>query len=117
MQQLHASGAKLIILFNVPPQGCNPQTLTLIGNSSATDAMGCLDAYNAIDRAYNAQLNQTIMQLQSTFNDGTQVYLFDYYAATEEIMANAATYGECPIISYLCICVMALIAVAMLLHI
>jgi hypothetical protein len=87
-------------LSNIPPQGCLPAFKTILAQYSPQDAQGCLTAYNAINEAFNAQLNQTVLALQQNYsNDGTKLYLFDWYNATYEILRNPSTYGEMNILT------------------
>lgn len=90
---LHATGGRLFFLGNTPPQGCNPAQLTIL-SSSPRDALGCADDANAVNRAYDVALKQVVSDLQANFSgDGTQIYYFDWYNATTEILTNPATYG------------------------
>jgi hypothetical protein len=53
LQQVHASGAKTIIVGNQPPQGCNCVIPTTFSGS------GCLDEYNKVNKALNIGLQQS----------------------------------------------------------
>ena len=94
LQTLIAAGAKNFALFNAPPGGCLPIFLTLFQwRSPILDECGCLAEYNEAARAYNAELNTTLEQLQQAFPQ-TTFRLLDFYAAFYEILKNVEHYGK-----------------------
>lgn len=57
VRALRASGARKFWVYNTGPIGCLPQTLALRQKpGDELDAAGCLAAYNAAARSFNAEL-------------------------------------------------------------
>ncbi len=94
MQQLHASGARTIIVGNQPPQGCSASILTPFLRTGPYDTIGCLDEYNKVNRVFNTKLKQALTNLQESYKtDGTLIIQFDFYNALIELFTNPAQYG------------------------
>jgi phospholipase/lecithinase/hemolysin len=94
VQQLHASGARTIIVGNQQPQGCSPYVLTLLMGRGPHDSIGCLDEYNEVNRVFNRKLKQALTNLQESYKtDGTLIIQFDFYNAFIELFTNPAKYG------------------------
>ncbi|KAG0599172.1 hypothetical protein M758_12G133200 [Ceratodon purpureus] len=92
LEQYYASGARNIAIFNIPPTGCTSVILTLFAGRGPYDEFGCLINYNAANQAYNTLLNATIYQYRERWPDAN-LFLFDYYGATYEVIQNAEKYG------------------------
>ncbi len=94
MQQLHASGARTIIVGNQPPQGCSSSILTAFLGTGPYDTIGCLDKYNKVNKVFNKKLKQALTKLQESYKtDGTLIIQFDFYNALTELYTNPAQYG------------------------
>jgi phospholipase/lecithinase/hemolysin len=48
--------------------------------------------FNAADQAYNVQLKATVDEYREKWPDANLFY-FDYYGATYEVLKNAEKYG------------------------
>jgi phospholipase/lecithinase/hemolysin len=94
VQQLHASGARTIIVGNQSPQGCSGSILTPFLGTGPYDTIGCLDEYNKVNRVFNKKLKQALTDLQESYKtDGTLIIQFDFYSALIELFTNPAQYG------------------------
>jgi phospholipase/lecithinase/hemolysin len=94
VQQLHASGARTIIVGNQQPQGCSPSILTPLLGTGPYDSIGCLDEYNKVNRVFNTKLKHALTNLQESYKtDGTLIIQFDFYNAFIELFTNPAQYG------------------------
>nr|PNR29517.1 hypothetical protein PHYPA_028211 [Physcomitrium patens] len=91
--QYYAGGARNIVIFNIPSEGCTPVLLTLFAGRGPYDEFGCLINYNAADQAHNEMLNPTILEYQERWQDA-HILLFDFYSATIEIAENPEMYGR-----------------------
>ncbi|CAM6101443.1 unnamed protein product [Calypogeia fissa] len=94
IQTLYGDGARNFLVFNVPPQGCSPQYLTIFGslNQADYDEYGCLIAYNQVIQVFNSQLKTAIDGLRSSLVGSTILY-FDYYQANIAVMQDPKSYG------------------------
>jgi hypothetical protein len=94
VEQLHASGARTIIVGNQQPQGCSPSILTPLLGTGPYDTIGCLDEYNKVNRVFNKKLKQALTNLQESYKtDGTLIIQFDFYNAFIELFTNPTQYG------------------------
>ncbi|CAN5962746.1 unnamed protein product [Sphagnum jensenii] len=97
VKQLHASGARTIIVGNQPPQGCSSSILTAFLGTGPYDTIGCLDKYNKVNKVFNKKLKQALTKLQESYKtDGTLIIQFDFYNALTELYTNPAQYGFNP---------------------
>ncbi|KAH8936382.1 hypothetical protein BDL97_17G081500 [Sphagnum fallax] len=94
VEQLHASGARIIIVGNQQPQGCSPSVLTPLRGTGPYDTIGCLDEYNKVNRVFNRKLKRALTKLQESYKiDGTLIIQFDFYNAFIEVFTNPTKYG------------------------
>jgi phospholipase/lecithinase/hemolysin len=96
VQQLHASGARIIIVGNQQPQGCSPSVLTPLRGirTGRYDTIGCSDEHNRVNRVFNRKLKRALTKLQESYKiDGTLIIQFDFYNAFMEVFTNPAKYG------------------------
>lgn len=93
LQEMYNAGARLFVVFNIPPGGCTPYYLTLYEGMSPKDEYGCLSDYNRAFDAYNQALNATMYEYRQNWTD-VKIFLYDYYSATYEIVKHPETYGE-----------------------
>jgi len=93
VQKLHAGGAKTFYIFNQPPAGCTPYYLTLFKDKSSKDEFGCLSAYNDVFQNFNVKLKAAVDNYRQIWPD-TVILLYDWYAATYEVIQNQAKYGK-----------------------
>ncbi|KAH8936380.1 hypothetical protein BDL97_17G081400 [Sphagnum fallax] len=97
VEQLHASGARTIIVGNQPPQGCSSSILTGFLGTGPYDTIGCLDEYNKVNKVFNKKLKQALTKLQESYKtDGTLIIQFDFYNALTKLYTNPAQYGFNP---------------------
>ncbi|KAH9331693.1 hypothetical protein KI387_003801 [Taxus chinensis] len=97
MEDLYNGGARNFMVFNLPPIGCTPELLTLIGRMSTTtvldfDYLGCYMPYNEVISLHNSVLFQALQSLRLRHLDGLFIYV-DYYAIGYEILNHADSYG------------------------
>lgn len=93
VQEMYNAGARLFVVFNIPPGGCTSYYLTLYEGMSPKDEYGCLTDYNRAFDAYNQELNATMYEYRQNWTD-VKIFLYDYYSATYEIVKHPETYGE-----------------------
>lgn len=93
LQEMYNAGARLFVVFNIPPGGCTSYYLTLYEGMSPKDEYGCLSDYNRAFDAYNQALNATMYEYRQNWTD-VKIFLYDYYSATYEIVKHPETYGE-----------------------
>ncbi|CAK9220712.1 unnamed protein product [Sphagnum jensenii] len=97
VEQLHASGARIIIVGNQQPQGCSPSVLTPLLGTGPYDTIGCLDEYNKVNKVFNRKLKRALTKLQESYKiDGTLIIQFDFYNAFIEVFTNPTKYGFNP---------------------
>ncbi|OAE31424.1 hypothetical protein AXG93_725s1130 [Marchantia polymorpha subsp. ruderalis] len=95
VQILYQYEARNFLIYNIFPQGCSPQILTLLDEADLTkDDLGCIAEINQLDEAYNSQLFLGLEFLRASLPD-TNIILFDFYNATIEMLRNPSEYGTC----------------------
>ncbi|BBN08672.1 hypothetical protein MPTK1_4g13460 [Marchantia polymorpha subsp. ruderalis] len=96
VQILYQYEARNFLIYNIFPQGCSPQILTLLDEADLTkDDLGCIAEINQLDEAYNSQLFLGLEFLRASLPD-TNIILFDFYNATIEMLRNPSEYGFDP---------------------
>uniref|UniRef100_A0A0E0DLN5 Esterase n=1 Tax=Oryza meridionalis TaxID=40149 RepID=A0A0E0DLN5_9ORYZ len=97
VRALRASGARKFWVYNTGPIGCLPQTLALRQKpGDELDAAGCLAAYNAAARSFNAELAAACRRLAAEYGggkDSATVVCTDMYAIKYDLFANHSRYG------------------------
>ncbi|KAG6544035.1 hypothetical protein Mapa_014558 [Marchantia paleacea] len=93
LEILYQYEARNFLIYNVFPQGCSPQILTLLDEANLPkDDLGCIAEINQLDEAYNSELFLSLENLRASLPD-TNIMLFDFYNATNEILRNPSKYG------------------------
>uniref|UniRef100_A0A0E0KY64 Esterase n=1 Tax=Oryza punctata TaxID=4537 RepID=A0A0E0KY64_ORYPU len=94
VRALHVSGARKFWVYNTGPVGCLPQTLALRQKpGDELDAAGCLAAYNAAARSFNAELAAVCRRLAAEYGGNATVVCTDMYAIKYDLFANHSRYG------------------------
>uniref|UniRef100_A0A0D9WCF2 GDSL esterase/lipase n=1 Tax=Leersia perrieri TaxID=77586 RepID=A0A0D9WCF2_9ORYZ len=94
VRALHATGgARKFWVYNTGPIGCLPQTLALRQKpGDELDAAGCLAAYNAAARQFNAELAAVCRRLAADLDDAVVVCV-DMYGIKYDMFLNHGRYG------------------------
>ncbi|KAL7002798.1 acetylajmaline esterase [Sarracenia purpurea var. burkii] len=94
IRKLIAAGATHLIVPGLPPMGCFPGYLTLIGAKNKTHSYSnnCHVGLNTFARLHNDHLRQVLMELQLEFPDAQIVYA-DYYKAFAALIRNHLGLG------------------------
>lgn len=92
MQFLHATGARKIVVANVPPLGCVP----LVRFLSLSPPGSCNDAINAIVSQYNTAFIEAMDQLRESLPN-TALLTFDAYSAFFDISSRLGKIPLLPI--------------------
>ncbi|KAG6551450.1 hypothetical protein Mapa_006873 [Marchantia paleacea] len=96
VQELYDNGARTFMVFNVNPQGCQPQYLTLYGDRDVgRDSNGCLATYNGVVRIFNSLLWDAVQTLRKTLPDSI-IFFADLYGVTKQVFDNPKKYGFAP---------------------
>ncbi|BFI42187.1 hypothetical protein MPTK2_8g06590 [Marchantia polymorpha subsp. ruderalis] len=96
VQELYDDGARTFMVFNVNPQGCQPQYLTLFADRhSERDSNGCLAAYNRVIRIFNSRLWKAVQNLRKTLPD-SMIFYADFYGVTKQVLDHPKEYGFAP---------------------
>lgn len=91
--KLLEGGARHMIIFNIPPQGCAAAVLTTNpGLLLEYDQYGCHTRYNSIAEAHNTQLRQAVDILRGHYTDATIVYA-DLYAFVRDVQRDPSAHG------------------------
>ncbi len=96
MQSLYQQGARNIMVLNVPPAGCYPVSVQMLGpwNASALDSDGCLTALNSAIQASNALLKAGLDDLRARTADAS-IILADLYSIVKTLITNGSQFGKC----------------------
>ncbi|KAL2608909.1 hypothetical protein R1flu_027482 [Riccia fluitans] len=96
IQRLYEEGARNLMVFNLNPQGCQPQFLTLFGDlDPERDENGCLASYNNVVRVFNSRLWGAVETLRTDLKDSTFFYA-DFYGICKEAFDNPQKFGFAP---------------------
>ncbi|KAL3677133.1 hypothetical protein R1sor_027081 [Riccia sorocarpa] len=96
IKRLYDEGAWNFMVFNVNPQGCQPQYLTLFGDLDAErDENGCLASYNRVIRVFNSRLLEAVRTLRAELN-GSTVFHADFYGICKEVFDSPQDFGFSP---------------------
>lgn len=94
VKSLYQQGARNIMVLNVPPAGCYPVSVQMLGpwNASALDSDGCLTALNSAIQASNALLKAGLDDLRARTADAS-IILADLYSIVKTLITNGSQFG------------------------
>lgn len=91
MQQLHALGARKVIVSGIGQIGCIPYELARFnGNSSGK----CNDKINKAISLFNSGLLKLVKDFNNGQLPGAKFVYLDSYRSTNDIILNASSYGS-----------------------
>jgi phospholipase/lecithinase/hemolysin len=96
VKSLYQQGARNIMVLNVPPAGCYPVSVQMLGpwNASALDSDGCVTALNSAIQASNALLKAGLDDLRARTADAS-IILADLYSSVKTLITNGSQFGKC----------------------
>eukprot|EP00253_Pinus_taeda_P000661 PITA_00661 len=93
VQALYKEGARMIMVKDVGPQGCQPFWLTFFSHSSNDfDQYGCSLSYNNAVRLYNRMLRAHLAVIRKELPDATIIYV-NTYDIVYDFFVNPSKYG------------------------
>lgn len=88
-QGLYGLGARKIGVTSLPPIGCFPAAITLLGFHQS----GCVSRVNSDTQAFNKRLNSTAVSLQKQL-PGLRLVIFDIFAPLYDLIQSPAKNGK-----------------------
>ncbi|KAK6917647.1 GDSL lipase/esterase [Dillenia turbinata] len=97
-QGLWDEGARRIAVIGLPPMGCVPAVITLMGPKANFRHDKCEEEYNNVAQAYNKKLQSELNNLQEKWAySGTRIFYVDIYYSLNNIIRSYTKYA-----SFLC---------------
>ncbi|KAL6983783.1 hypothetical protein U1Q18_017159 [Sarracenia purpurea var. burkii] len=102
LEELYQQGARAFWIHNTGPIGCLPYfVINYPPKPSNADQIGCIESYNEIAQEFNKQLNDTVSQLRTKFQDALFIYV-DIYKAKYSLISEANEHGFVNPLGYCC---------------